>query len=737
MSLEFNEMNKGHTRLFLERLDKNASYFTFQTFDDEKDRKKKDQSLTRVLHGSLDEVYDELVELNKKGAGIFVAVNEIIKGERRTVENVNSLRTFFSDKDDGENVDSPVPPSMVVQSKRGVHNYYVLENKILREQGTDQLYKNMQLRIAAYLKSDELHDVTRVMRLPGFYHMKDKSDPYRVHIKSTNENTFNINTLGKFFPDVKSADTRSFTEVEEVNGENRGVLEKRTLDFIKSSWSMSKGSNGELIKAISNIKFNAYTMEECQQFLEQKGEALDRNTMNQIRAVYRDPRYEVSYIVTDSSAQKKNSMAAYLEGCEIFSDIANNRANYSVNKELKTVEPVDILSVAKCIGKKKADEKIVTSFYKYMPDVNSYVTSDKFDRPVFNTYRPPEWKKKLFFMDKDIEMVDDIPEEYDFFLTHLFGGCEESKEFALDWMANAIQGKRNITILSLVGSTRGIGKSLLCSINAKMHGHSNYSSCSQSVISKEFNSQVADKTFINFDEVSIENQSEFERIKSYTNETISVEGKGVDSKTCKFYGNILLSNNNTDSLKGVSPSDDRQFSIPNLTKTPLLQVDRYKSRENITKLYEDEELVYDFARYLYHRKTADTSITRHLKTTENYNVVVKDSQPDWAEYILNDVWVRMQGLCMTPQNLITAAKVDGHNRMPGYRKMKDFAKKNNHKIIYAERAKVKFIFFSKEGETAEEFKDRVSKYDYDQTLTIQKLEVNTNVGVVYEQEKAS
>ena len=133
MSLEFNEMNKGHTRLFLERLDKNASYFTFQTFDDEKDRKKKDQSLTRVLHGSLDEVYDELVELNKKGAGIFVAVNEIIKGERRTVENVNSLRTFFSDKDDGENVDSPVPPSMVVQSKRGVHNYYVLENKILRE----------------------------------------------------------------------------------------------------------------------------------------------------------------------------------------------------------------------------------------------------------------------------------------------------------------------------------------------------------------------------------------------------------------------------------------------------------------------------------------------------------------------------------------------------------------------------------------------------------------------------
>lgn len=58
---------------FLKILDPNTDQFTFQTFDDDSDRD--DPKLTRVLHGSLDDHWDAIVELNMAGAGIFISLN--------------------------------------------------------------------------------------------------------------------------------------------------------------------------------------------------------------------------------------------------------------------------------------------------------------------------------------------------------------------------------------------------------------------------------------------------------------------------------------------------------------------------------------------------------------------------------------------------------------------------------------------------------------------------------------
>jgi hypothetical protein len=59
---------------FLQALDSAAVSWTFQTFDD--DNKRDDQNLVRVLHGTLAKHWATLVRLNKRGAGIFVTVNE-------------------------------------------------------------------------------------------------------------------------------------------------------------------------------------------------------------------------------------------------------------------------------------------------------------------------------------------------------------------------------------------------------------------------------------------------------------------------------------------------------------------------------------------------------------------------------------------------------------------------------------------------------------------------------------
>src|SRR5262245_51524972 len=65
--------DKAMAKEFLTGLDPTTDRFTFQTFDDNKDRKS--PKLARILHGTLDECFAELVRLNNLGAGIFVTVN--------------------------------------------------------------------------------------------------------------------------------------------------------------------------------------------------------------------------------------------------------------------------------------------------------------------------------------------------------------------------------------------------------------------------------------------------------------------------------------------------------------------------------------------------------------------------------------------------------------------------------------------------------------------------------------
>ena len=85
-------MDRSAAERFLQLLDPTTDRFTFQTFVDAKGGSKK---LARILHGTLDELWDELVRLNNAGAGIYVTVNETdFKG--RTKKNI--LRVHFENK---------------------------------------------------------------------------------------------------------------------------------------------------------------------------------------------------------------------------------------------------------------------------------------------------------------------------------------------------------------------------------------------------------------------------------------------------------------------------------------------------------------------------------------------------------------------------------------------------------------------------------------------------------------
>jgi len=152
--------------------------WTFQTFDDNRDRK--DQRLVRVLNGSLNEHAKTLVELNAQGAGIFVTVNKTNLHGRKT-ENIVKVRAVFSDLDGAPL--APVlangaAPHIIVESSPDRWHPYWLPSRVRLE--NFEALQNILIR--RYGSDSTVHDLPRVMRLPGFIHRKGAPFRTRIHV---------------------------------------------------------------------------------------------------------------------------------------------------------------------------------------------------------------------------------------------------------------------------------------------------------------------------------------------------------------------------------------------------------------------------------------------------------------------------------------------------------------------------------------------------------------------------
>jgi hypothetical protein len=163
-------------RSFLQALGDDG-LFTFQTFDD--DAARKSRSLVRVLHGTFDDHCVGLEELNRGGAGIFVTVNRT-DGKGRGRDNIVGVRALFVDLDGAPL--APVmrwalPPHIVVESSPSRYHVYWLVDRSV----TVGDFGVLQKRLAKLFGGDPtVHDLPRVLRLPGFIHRK--GEPFRTRI---------------------------------------------------------------------------------------------------------------------------------------------------------------------------------------------------------------------------------------------------------------------------------------------------------------------------------------------------------------------------------------------------------------------------------------------------------------------------------------------------------------------------------------------------------------------------
>lgn len=166
---------------FLHALDPAVTTFCFQTFDDDVNRK--DGTLARVLHGSLDEHAAALTRLSQRGAGVFLTINET-DGHGRKTENIVRVRAVFVDLDG-----APLEPCMQARLKPHIvvessptrwHCYWRVTSMPL-----DQFEGAQRELIDRFNSDGSVHDLPRVMRLPGFVHQKGK--PHLTRVVSLND----------------------------------------------------------------------------------------------------------------------------------------------------------------------------------------------------------------------------------------------------------------------------------------------------------------------------------------------------------------------------------------------------------------------------------------------------------------------------------------------------------------------------------------------------------------------
>ncbi len=140
--------------------------------------KPKPDPLLRVYSGlkicDVEELLPTLHAFNERGAGIFVARNQC--AGNRSEKNVIRVRGVHADMDDVSeeqltDLMTELPPSIVVESSAGRYQLYwqLAEGQTLSKEEAKAINQCLSKEYGA---DPAAVDVSRLLRLPGFKHMK-------------------------------------------------------------------------------------------------------------------------------------------------------------------------------------------------------------------------------------------------------------------------------------------------------------------------------------------------------------------------------------------------------------------------------------------------------------------------------------------------------------------------------------------------------------------------------------
>lgn len=165
---------------------------TWQVFEDKKER----ATFPYIRHCRRSDISVELASSQEMGCGIFATVNEM-NGHGRESKNLSKVRVVWCDIDGDEPDGYPLEPTMVVRTRNGFHVYYVLIGGCSASQCV-----SVNRAIASALGGDPASvDVSRVLRVPGYYHLK--GEPFMVSVMSDGGCLYTIEQVMDVFGSVE------------------------------------------------------------------------------------------------------------------------------------------------------------------------------------------------------------------------------------------------------------------------------------------------------------------------------------------------------------------------------------------------------------------------------------------------------------------------------------------------------------------------------------------------------
>jgi len=221
-----------HTLPFIQTLcgisgsDLSDTKLMWQTFDDAGIIK----LLTRMAYGSPKELYLNLEELNLDSAGIFAAVNGTSPDGRKK-RDIQTIRCVWADLDEKNATEPfdfsvlPLQPTMVVRSGHGTHLYWCFITALIANPETNQcvetLMRAIQKTLQTFGADKQVCDISRVMRIPGFYNMKRGPYPL-VELLSNDGPRYAIEEIEAAFPQVNEEKDSRRIPPRGDSGVNRG-----------------------------------------------------------------------------------------------------------------------------------------------------------------------------------------------------------------------------------------------------------------------------------------------------------------------------------------------------------------------------------------------------------------------------------------------------------------------------------------------------------------------------------
>lgn len=156
---------------------------------------------------------------NRQGYGIFWTVNDFRNAIRR-IDQLVQLRSWAIDMDEGTKSEqrarlhrSPLEPTLIVETKRGYQAYWNAKDAVPEHWNAIVLG-----RLVPFFGADKnARDIARILRVPGYLHLKDPTKPFLVKTVHTCPVAYTEQQIARAFQPVQEAPQKVHERVKREN----------------------------------------------------------------------------------------------------------------------------------------------------------------------------------------------------------------------------------------------------------------------------------------------------------------------------------------------------------------------------------------------------------------------------------------------------------------------------------------------------------------------------------------